>query len=199
MDQIQLKIQFSQFKHGPMFMPVLDLTQKKDIFDLKINNDLGYCLPYVDLCETLFDTLLKEVIHHNYILMMQISEQPDLIKFCLEKSITYRDKKIYHLQIDKQNELCRELIQPLSYYLNVVRENIKNYMEKQSKIIPDGLQVNTYNTKELEKKVSTRINMTDLNDDLKKLPILTMSRIYPGPPIIETTGQITIQKHRLDI
>src|SRR5438132_32200 len=97
MDQLQLKIHMGQFRYGAIYMIILDLIHQYNIFDLTIKDD-EYYLPYVELCESFLEILIKEITYHNYIIMLDSDDYIHLIINCMEKAIYLKDKNAYEIQ-----------------------------------------------------------------------------------------------------
>src|SRR6185437_9941845 len=95
MDQLQLKIHLNQFKYGPIFMITLGLIHSSNIYNLK-TSDGEYCVPYTELCESFFETLIKEITYHNYILLLNRNNYSNLIENCMNKAIHLKNREYYN-------------------------------------------------------------------------------------------------------
>src|SRR5438874_13685649 len=108
MDQLQLKIHLNQFKYGPIFMVTLGLIHNFNIYDIKIS-DSDYCIPYTELCESFFETMIKEITYHNYILLLSHNNYSKFIENCMDKAIHLKNRDYYNIKVEKQKELCNIL------------------------------------------------------------------------------------------
>ena len=176
MDQLQLKIHRNHFKYGHIFMIAMDLIHNSNIYNFK-NSDAGYCSPYTELCESFFDTLIKEITYHNYILLLKCSKYLNLIENCIDKAIHLKNKECYTILSEKQKQLCDLLYEPLVDYLEQLKNQIIMHIEIRG--------------------VTQKKRHLDVGVQMQ--PIVKMQPIHPQPPIIGKNGKITFQKNFLDI
>jgi hypothetical protein len=217
MDQLQLKIHFNQFKYGPIFMIVLGFIHQCNIYNLE-TSESQYCVPYTELCESFFETLIKEVTYHNYILLLNHDNYSQLIENCLNKSIHLKNREYYDIQIDKQKELGESLYDPLTKYLELLKNQIRMRIEIRPlhRSSQDNLSVKIISGEDLEKHYQNMRKCQSCNQkkshqgkknscyQLRKiqhdeLPSVKMQPIHPRPPIIDKCGNISFQKNFLDI
>jgi len=116
MDKTQVKIYLNQLQYGITFDLVLNLLTSANLFNLEPTN--GYDPQYVDLCESFFQVLHKEITYHNYAIMMTADDYDRIISNCLDKAIYLKDRYQYEIKASDLDQLSEQLIQPVSQYLS---------------------------------------------------------------------------------
>ena len=199
MDRLQLKIHLNQFKYGYVFMVVLDMIHQFNIFNLPKNE--SYSLPYIELCESFFEILIKEVTYHNYIIILKRDNYLSLITNCLDKAIYLRDKCSYVIDNSNQLTLCTRMEDPISVYLNGLSNQIKIHIGTYPLATSqqNSSKVSVITCSDLEKLAySTEYDTVDLKV-APTMPSVKMQPIYPRVPLIGKDGGVIYQKNFLDI
>ena len=169
MNQLQLKIYLNQFKYGSIFMIVLTIMHKFDLYGLK-STDEEYCILYTDLCESFFETLIKEITYHNYILLLNHDNYLQLIENCLNKSIHLKNREYYNIQVNRQKELCTFIYEPLVQYLDQLKNQIKMHIEIHplNQSTNDDINIQIVSGEDLEKKLQNMRNKQSSDNQMKK-------------------------------
>ncbi len=204
MDDLKLRIHLNISKYGTIFTTILNFIYKSNIYNLDVISDNNSII-YIELCESFFDTLIREITYHNYILMLDHNKYFQFISTILEKSIHLKSKECYNIDNAKQKLLCELINEDLNDYF----EQLKNQIRMHIKINPlnhsikDHSYVKVVSFEDLElnwkKKRSKKKSNSAYRIKYVGLPDIKMRVIYPKPPIIDDQGNIILQKNRLDI
>jgi hypothetical protein len=220
---LQMKIRMNHLKWGPIFLVVLDIIYRCNIYNL--SGSAQDC-QYVDLCESFFDTLIKEVHYHNYIIAMNTNNYSSLISNCIDKSIYLKDRQQYEINDETRDNLCTLLYDPISIYLIQLSNQLRYQIGYQFQSaqynaqqppppqtshttptlhpIQSGYQQSSqlqsnYSTSQPDKSYQVQQPEVPIHIYNRNLPDVKMQLIYPRIPVVDKLGHVTIQKNFLDI
>jgi hypothetical protein len=143
MNQVQMKVYLNRLKYGVIFDVVLQAIADVNLFG--IDRSLGSiepndpCIEYVDLSESFFDNLVKEVTYHNYLVMLTSTDYDRIISNCIDKSIYLKDKAQYEIDLCDLDLVSQKIIGPVTQYLMQLAKRVR--LEIRSKSQPAYSQI----------------------------------------------------------
>ncbi len=205
--RVEAKIIFNRIKYGEIFDIVLNHMITLNLYGLTDN--LNHI--YVDLCESFFDILIKEVTYHNYVIMIGVNDYDRIILNCLDKAIYLKDRELYDIDLSDIDQLSELIQEPIIIFLQNFSNQIKNEI-KTSLISHNTQLINIINASDLEtrfKKLHQPLpkihtfKVTSINPQLNSnhipIPIPKMELNYQRVPILGIDHQFKHQSNFLDI
>ncbi len=121
MNPVQVKVYLNRLKFGVIFDVVLQAIVDVNLFGIDgPSSSIGPsdpCREYVDLTESFFDNLVKEVTYHNYLVMLTPTDYDRIISNCIDKSIYLKDKAQFEIDLCDLDLVSQKIVGPVTQYL----------------------------------------------------------------------------------